>query len=69
MFLLILQFDRCPTFVRITSDNIDGALQKTPNKIATSKKAAYRAIKLFILGIILQGYTYPYYFASQTVII
>jgi hypothetical protein len=38
---------------------MDGALQKTPNKVATSKKAAYRAIKLFILGIILQGYTDP----------
>lgn len=38
---------------------MDGALQKTPNKIATTKKAAFRAIKLFILGVILQGHTYP----------
>jgi hypothetical protein len=54
-----VQFNHCPTAVRITFDNMDGALQKTPNKVATSKKAAYRAIKLFILGIILQGNTDP----------
>jgi hypothetical protein len=57
--VLIVQFNHCPTVVRITSDNMDDALQKTPKKVATSKKAAYRAIKLFILGIILQGYTDP----------
>lgn len=32
-----------------------------PNKKAATKKAAVRAIKLFILGVILQGYTYPYF--------
>jgi len=33
----------------------DGELQKMPNKTAATKKAMVRAIKLFILGVILQG--------------
>ncbi|CAL4902850.1 unnamed protein product [Urochloa decumbens] len=33
----------------------DAELQKIPNKTAATKKAAVRAIKLFILGVILQG--------------
>jgi len=36
----------------------DVGLQKMPNKTAATKKAAIRASKLFILGVILQGYTY-----------
>jgi heparan-alpha-glucosaminide N-acetyltransferase len=33
----------------------DGEMQKMPNKTAATKKAMVRAIKLFILGVILQG--------------
>ena len=40
---------------------VDGELQKMPNKTAATKKAMVRAIKLFILGVILQGYTCPYF--------
>ncbi|XP_047095600.1 heparan-alpha-glucosaminide N-acetyltransferase-like isoform X2 [Lolium rigidum] len=44
-----------PAFLFIIGVSAALVFKKTPNKIATSKKAAYRAIKLFILGIILQG--------------
>ena len=40
---------------------VDGELQKMPNKTAATKKAMVRAIKLFILGVILQGYACPYF--------
>jgi len=40
---------------------VDGELQKIPNKTAATKKAMVRAIKLFILGVILQGYACPYF--------
>ncbi|VAH02493.1 unnamed protein product [Triticum turgidum subsp. durum] len=44
-----------PAFLFIIGVSAALVFKKTPNKIATSKKAACRAIKLFILGVILQG--------------
>uniref|UniRef100_A0A452Y1F4 Heparan-alpha-glucosaminide N-acetyltransferase catalytic domain-containing protein n=1 Tax=Aegilops tauschii subsp. strangulata TaxID=200361 RepID=A0A452Y1F4_AEGTS len=44
-----------PAFLFIIGVSAALVFKKTPNKIATTKKAAFRAIKLFILGVILQG--------------
>ncbi|XP_006654067.3 heparan-alpha-glucosaminide N-acetyltransferase-like [Oryza brachyantha] len=44
-----------PAFLFIIGVSAALVFKKTPNKTAATKKAAIRAIKLFILGVILQG--------------
>ncbi|KAL6897762.1 hypothetical protein ACP4OV_006721 [Aristida adscensionis] len=54
-FLFIIGVSAALVFKKLHLTIVDGLLQRMPNKMAATKKAAVRAIKLFILGVILQG--------------
>lgn len=61
--LVLCAFDQSNPnlFIEQHLTSVDAELQKMPNKKAATKKAMVRAIKLFILGVIFEGYTYPYF--------
>lgn len=42
--------------VSLIVDQDFGFMQKTPNKMAATKKVILRTINLFLLGLVLQGY-------------